>query len=141
MDGLDDAGFRALVGRLAGAWGLQDTEAGLECFCPDAVYMEPPDIQLYLGHAQLRPYFAALQPGTYLRLHEIWFDAARQTGALEYSFGREGRPTADHGVAVLELRGGRIAFWREYQHKGPSAFADFVAVGGKTWQWHIGNYP
>ena len=49
--------------------------------------------------------------------------------------------TADHGVAVVDVRDERIAFWREYQRKGPVAFADFFAVEGKTWQWHIGNYP
>ena len=42
---------------------------------------------------------------------------------------------------MVEVADGRIAVWREYQRKGPSVFADFVAVDGKTWQWHIGNYP
>ncbi len=138
---LDLEGFRDLMEALADAWSRQDTEAGLACFTPDAVYMEPPDEQIYLGHEQLRPYFAALQPGTFMRFHHLWFDAARQVGAGEYTFGAEGAANADHGVAVVEIRAGRIAHWREYQRKGPAGFDDFVSVEGKDWRWHIGNYP
>jgi ketosteroid isomerase-like protein len=134
-------GFRELMERLARAWSTQDTELGLSCFTEDALYTEPPDIQLYVGHEQLRPYFAALTPGTFLRLNAVMFDEAAQVGAAEYAFGDEGSATADHGVAVVDVRDERIAFWREYQRKGPVAFADFFAVEGKTWQWHIGNYP
>jgi ketosteroid isomerase-like protein len=126
---------------VAQAWSRLDTERALACFAPDAVYMEPPDVQLYIGHAQLRPYFAALPPGTFMIFHCMWFDEERQVGAGEYSFGREGAASADHGVAVVELRDGRIAFWREYQRKGSPHFENFIGVDGKTWQWHIGNYP
>ena len=133
--------FRVLMERLARAWSTQDTELGLSCFTEGAVYMEPPDVQLYAGHDELRPYFAALTPGTYLRFHALMFDEDSQVGAGEYSFGSEGETIVDHGVAVVEIEDGRIAFWREYQRKGPAAFDDFVGRDGKTWQWHIGNYP
>jgi ketosteroid isomerase-like protein len=127
--------------QLARAWSQQDTDLALACFTPDAVYIEPPDIQFYTGHDQLRPYFAALTPGTLMHFHNLWFDESGQTGAGEYSFGRSGQPACDHGVAVVELRDGRIAFWREYQRKGPTDFQAFVGLEGKSWQWHIGNYP
>jgi hypothetical protein len=133
--------FRELLERLADAWSTQDTELGLSCFTEDASYTEPPDVQLYVGHEQLRPYFAALTPGTFMRFHTIAFDEGSQGGFGEYSFGHERSETADHGVAVVEVAGDRIAVWREYQRKGPSAFADFVATEGKTFEWHIGNYP
>ena len=67
------AELTTLLERLATAWSKQDTELALSCFTEDAVYMEPPDIQL--------------------------------------------------------------------QRKGPTVFCEFVARDGKTWQWHIGNYP
>jgi ketosteroid isomerase-like protein len=127
--------------RLANAWSTQNTDLGLACFAEDAVYMEPPDIQIYRGHAQLRPYFAALKPGTIMEWHTLMFDEATQTGAGEYTFGMAGKPLADHGVAVVVIENGVIAFWREYQRKGPQLFAQFLAVEGKDWQWHIGNYP
>ena len=133
--------FRALLERLATAWSTQDTELGLACFTDDASYSEPPDIQHYAGHDQLRPYFAALTPGTFMRFHTVAFDESALRGFGEYTFGHERSETADHGVAVVEVADGRIAVWREYQRKGASAFSDFVAVDGKAWQWHIGNYP
>jgi hypothetical protein len=134
-------GFRELLERLARAWSTQDTELGVGCFADDAVYTEPPDLQLYAGHEQLRPYFAALTPGTFMRFHAVAFDEASQRGFGEYSFGHERSETADHGVAVVEVRDGRIGTWREYQRKGASAFAEFISTEGKTWEWHIGNYP
>jgi ketosteroid isomerase-like protein len=133
--------FAALMQRLALAWGQQDTAAAVACFAPDAVYMQPPDVQFYAGHSQLAAYFGALKPGTYLRYHHLWFDEARQAGCAEFSFGVEGRPKADHGTIVVDVRGGVIARWREYVQKGPADFAAFIATDGKEWQWHIGNYP
>ena len=133
--------FRELLERLARAWSTQDTDLGLSCFAEDAVYTEPPDIQLYVGHEELRPYFAALTPGTTMRFHTIALDEDAQRGFGEYTFGHERSDSADHGVAVVDVDDGRIAVWREYQRKGPASFEDFVAVEGKSWQWHIGNYP
>jgi ketosteroid isomerase-like protein len=46
--------FIALMERLADAWGEQDTETAIDCFTPDAVYMQPPDVQFYTGHEQFR---------------------------------------------------------------------------------------
>lgn len=134
-------GFHELMERLARGWSTQDTELALSCFAEDAVYMEPPDVQLYVGHEQLRPYFAALDPGTYMHFNVLLFDDTTQVGAGEYAFGHERSELADHGVAVVEIERDRIRHWREYQRKGPARFGDFLAVDGKTWQWHIGNYP
>lgn len=133
--------FGVLLERFAHAWSTQDTELGLECFAEDAVYSEPPDIQLYRGHGELRPYFAALTSGTRMTFHTIAFDEMTQRGFGEYTFGSGRGDMADHGVAVCEVADERITVWREYQRKGPAAFEDFLATDGKTWQWHIGNYP
>ena len=135
------AEFRELMERLAHAWSTQDTELGLSCFTEDALYTEPPDIQLYRGHEQLRPYFDALTPEIFMRFNTIAFDEEAQRGLGEFSFGSEGQENANHGVAVVEIADGRIATWREYQRTGPASFADFTAVEGKEWEWHIGNYP
>jgi hypothetical protein len=135
------AEFRELLDRLARAWSIQDTELGLSCFAADALYTEPPDIQLYRGQDQLRPYFDALTPGTFMRFHTVAFDELAQRGAGEYSFGTADSETAVHGVAVVEVEGDRIGVWREYQRRGPSSFDDFTAIEGKSWEWHIGNYP
>ncbi len=133
--------FKDLMHRLADAWSGQDTDAAIDCFTSDAVYMEPPDVQYYRGEDQLRAYFGALTPGTRMRFHNLWLDSESQTGAGEFTFGLEGGETADHGIAVVYLRDGRIALWREYVRKGPIDFDVFSATEGKAWRWQIGNYP
>jgi hypothetical protein len=133
--------FFQLMTRLAEAWSTQDTEAALACFCKDAIYMEPPDVQFYLGHQQLRPYFAALQPGIYMTFHNLCFNEATQIGMGEFTFGMSGKETADVGVVVVELQNGRIKKWREYPRKGPADFEQFRVHEGKEFEWHIGNYP
>jgi ketosteroid isomerase-like protein len=120
---------------LADAWSRQDTQLALDCFTADAVYMQPPDLQLYRGRAELEKLFAALRPGTSMQFHNLAFDPAGQVGFGEFSFGRAGAPTADHGVVVVTLRDGRIASWREYFQQGPASFAEFVAIEGKRWKW------
>jgi hypothetical protein len=138
---LDAQGFGALLRRLARAWEALDASAAAACFTVDAVYMEPPDVQLFSGRTELEAYFSALAPGTYLDLHGVWFDEPSQTGAVEFGFGVRGRLTADYGVAVAETRDHLVASWREYVRKGPAEFDVFTAVEGKAWSWHGGNYP
>ena len=136
---MDAAAFRALIQRLADAWGALDGDAAADLFTDDATYMQPPDEQLFVGRDQLRAYFAPLEPGTYLRLDNVWFDEGAQRGAVEFTFGVGGQPVADHGVAIVDVADGRIRAWREYLVKGPAEQARFLDVDGKDWTWHIGN--
>jgi hypothetical protein len=133
--------FAALMESLAGAWETLDAERAVECFTADAVYLQPPDLQFYEGHDQLKAYFGALTPGTYLDFHNEWFDEASQVGCVEFSFGVRNAPEADHGTIVVVVRNGLIAQWREYVQPGPGDFARFIATDHKDWAWHIGNYP
>ena len=139
---IDAAAFRRLVEQVATGWETGDVERALAAFTPDAIYMEPPDIQLYVGRDQLRPYFAAVPAGTLMRLAHVSFDVATQTGAAEYTFASGPEDAdADHGVAVIEVRDGRIAQWREYQVKGPANRARFLSLEDKDWTWTIETYP
>ena len=121
-------------------WSTQDTELALSSFDEDAIYMEPPNIQYYRGHTQLRPYFDALDDTYKMRFHNLWFNKTKQSGVGEYTFSYE-KDTADVGIVVVELENGKIKFWREYQRKGPVDFEEFLKIEDKAWQWHIGNYP
>jgi len=133
--------FAELLSEVASGWEAGDPERALGVFTKDAVYIEPPDRQLFQGREELRPYFGAVSPLTRMTWQGIWFDEGSQTGAGEFSFWREGRARATHGVAVITLRAGRIALWREYQRTGPANFKDFCAAGGKAFRWHGANYP
>lgn len=137
----DGPAFAALIGRVATAWSDQNTDAALRCFTDDAVYMQPPDVQLFVGHAELRPYFDALTEGTILTVHHVAFDIPTQIGMAEFSFGHVARQTADVGVAVIAVRRQRIHSWREYVTQGPAEFGEFISPERTTFQWHIGNYP
>ncbi len=106
--------YHALMTKLAQAWSRQDTESALECFTSDAVYFEPPDVQFYHGQEQLRSYFGALTPGTFMVFHHLSFDESNQVGAGEFSFGLKGKSSADHGVVIVKVRDGKIASWCEY---------------------------
>ena len=141
MTAIDRADFESLLQRVAASWSACDAVAAADCFTADAVYMEPPDRQLFRGREELLSYFSPLRPGTYLEFHGIWFDVQSQTGAAEFSFGMVGDEQADHGVVALRIEERRIASWREYVRPGPAGFDRFVATTGKTFRWHAGNYP
>jgi uncharacterized protein (TIGR02246 family) len=131
--------FRALLQQLADSWAALDGDRAAELFAEDAVYMQPPEEQLFVGRDQLRAYFGPLDAGTYLRLDNVWFDDTTQRGACEFTFGVKGQEPADHGVAIVDVAGGRIRAWREYLVKGPADQGRFLAIDGKDWRWHIGN--
>ena len=138
---LTEPDFESLLDTLARAWETQNTATAVSLFTMDAVYMQPPDVQLFVGRAQLASYFGALRPGTSMRFHNVWLDVQSQVGAGEFTFGTVGEENATHGVAVIRLRGGRISSWHEYLKAGPSARETFLSTTGKRWTWHIGNYP
>jgi ketosteroid isomerase-like protein len=133
--------FRILLETLATSWESQDTATAVGLFAADAVYMQPPDVQLFVGRAQLDAFFGALRPGTFMHWHNVWFEPDSQIGAGEFTFGTAGQDKATHGVAVVQLRNGRIASWHEYLQDGPSNRETFLSTHGKRWTWHIGNYP
>jgi uncharacterized protein (TIGR02246 family) len=133
------AEFRSLIQRLADGWAALDAAAAVDCFTDDAVYMQPPEEQLFVGRDQLLAYFAPLAAGTYLRLDNVWFDEGRQRGAVEFTFGVGDQEPVDHGVSIVDVDDGRIRAWREYLVKGPADQNRFLAMDGKGWHWHIGN--
>ena len=138
---IDTEAFRELLDELSRAWAACDAPRAALLFTSEAVYMEPPDVQLFHGTTQLEAYFSPLTPGTFLEWHGVWFDEPSQTGAGEFSFGVTGAETADHGMVMIEIENGRIRTWREYPRKGPRSFREFSSVAKPSWQWHAGNYP
>jgi ketosteroid isomerase-like protein len=128
-DRLDAAGFAALANQVADGWNRGDASTAADAFTDDAIYVQPPRLQLYRGRAELFRFFGgdkgragAMQ----MRWHRLAFDAASQSGFGEFSF-RYGSQV--HGVAVIKLRGGRIAEWREYWTASELPFAEFVVPG------------
>jgi hypothetical protein len=133
--------FNALMSQLAKAWTTQNTDMAIECFASDAVYMQPPDEQLYIGHDQLRPFFGALKEGTVMTIHNTSFDPEKQIGAAEFTFGNVKSGNAVTGVTIVAVENGKIKTWREYFISGPIDFEDFISTENKKWKWTIDNYP
>ena len=127
--------FRALLDEVSRSWSVPDVEAALECFTDDAVYMQPPDGQLYHGVAELRLLLNGMKPGTSMEFHNQAYDAEAQLGFAEFTFATANSERASHGVVVIEVSEGRIASWREYFEPGPNSFERFIAIEGKDWEW------
>ena len=126
--GLDEDGFRTLMERVAAGWREGNARKAADCFTEDALYEEPPRQQFHAGRADLFEFFGG-ERGTDLPMQMTWhhlvFDPSTQVGAGEYTF-RLNRQY--HGVVMVQLRGGRIARWREYQIESSLSFEDFSAA-------------
>jgi hypothetical protein len=58
-----------------------------------------------------------------MRWHHLAFDPATQIGFGEFSFTYG---TTVHGVAVIRLRQGKIANWREYWYESTLPWDQFI---------------
>jgi hypothetical protein len=123
---LGPAAFRAILDTVAAGWNSARADLAAGCFTEQAVYIEPPNRQLYRGRAAIRDFFAAsIEPARpdRMRWHTVAFDVVRQVGFGEYTY--RGRQNY-HGIAVVQLDGGLIQTWREYQYGSPLSWEDFV---------------
>jgi hypothetical protein len=126
---LEPAAFRAILDTVAAGWNSARADLAAGCFTEQAVYIEPPDRQLYRGRAAIRDFFAAsIAPARSdrMRWHAVAFDAARQIGFGEYTY--RGRQNY-HGMVVVQLDAGLIQNWREYQYGSPMSWEDFIGPG------------
>jgi uncharacterized protein (TIGR02246 family) len=123
---LTAAGFRRLLETVAAGWNEGDARRAADCFADDAVYVEPPDRQVYRGREALYEFFGGESPPPMsMRWHHVVFDEAEQVGAAEYTF--EGRRRY-HGLVIVRVDGGTIARWREYQYASELEWPDFVGA-------------
>lgn len=121
---MDRQGFEKLLETIARAWSTGDPRAAADCFTEDAVYVEPPDRQRYVGRAELFELSGGAQPPSMSMIwHHLAFDAERQIGFGEYSF--RGRRQF-HGIVIVQLRGDRVSRWREYQYHDETDWTEFI---------------
>ena len=117
-----------LLEKLASAWNASDADAAASLFSEDAVYVEPPDRQLYRGREAIREFFAKtarIAPMT-MTWNHLAFDPATGIGAGEYSFEWDGRKL--HGIAWVQVVDGVIRRWREYRYPSELSFRAFVGA-------------
>src|SRR5258708_6126741 len=103
--------FKQLMQTVADGWNEGNPSKAVTSFTSDAVYIEPPNKQLFRGHDELFEYFGghSAKPGFMkMKWHNVFLDEENQTGAGEYTF--EMNNVIHHGVAVVELEDGKIKF-------------------------------
>jgi ketosteroid isomerase-like protein len=119
--------FDQLLFQVADGWNRGDAQSAADCFADDAVYIEPPDKQLYRGKAELYEFFGG-DEGRDAPMSMTWhnriFDEERQVGTGEYTFGYRGRLT--HGIVIVKVRNGKIWRWREYQYRTEMDWNKFI---------------
>lgn len=121
--------FERLMRTVAAGWNEGNARKAANCFTEDAVYMEPPDRQVYAGREALFEFFGGSK-GTEKPMHMTWhhlaFDAKSQIGFGQYTFALNNQY---HGVVAVKLDGGRIHSWREYQYKSDLGWEAFTGKG------------
>lgn len=118
--------FEQLLQQVANGWSEGDAAQAADCFTDEAVYMEPPDKQLFIGREQLFNYFGGdtgRSKPMQMYWHNIMFNEDTQTGAGEFTFVMDNQT---HGVAVISVQDNKIASWREYLWTGDLSFEEFL---------------
>lgn len=119
--------FQDLMQTVSDGWNEGNARKAADCFSMDAIYVEPPDSQLYHGRGELCEFFGG-DKGTDIPMHMTWhhiaFNEEQQVGFGEYTFEMHGRY---HGIVVVKIDSGLIKHWREYQYRNElnwEAFTD-----------------
>lgn len=119
--------FEQLMQTVAQGWNEGSAHKAADCFSEDAIYVEPPDKQLYHGRAELYEFFGG-DDGTDLPMKMTWhhlaFNEEEQIGFGEYTFQLNNRY---HGIVVVKLESGLIKHWREYQYRSERNWEEFIA--------------
>lgn len=120
--------FKKLINTIAEGWNEGNARKSADCFSEDAIYIEPPDKQVYHGRDELFEFFGG-ENGTDIPMHMTWhhlaFNEEEQVGFGEYSFRMHGNY---HGIVTVKVEEGLIKFWREYQYKTDLSWEEFAKL-------------
>ena len=118
--------FERLMQTVAAGWNEGNPQKAANCFSENAIYVEPPERQLYHGRAELYEFFGG-EAGTDLPMKMTWhhlaFNEEKQVGFGEYTFQLNNRY---HGIVVVKLESGLIKHWREYQYRSELDWEEFT---------------
>lgn len=119
--------FEQLLQTVAEGWNESNARKAADCFTIDAVYIEPPDRQLYKGREALFEFFggdAGRVDPMKMTFHHLLYNEDEQIGAGEYTFSYKGRET--HGIVIVKIKSNKIHRWREYQYRSEVSWEEFV---------------
>jgi len=121
------ADFEKLLYQVAEGWNEGNAQKAADCFSVDAIYIEPPDRQLYRGRQALYEFFGGSSGRASpmkMTWHHLLFDESQQIGTGEYTFAYKGRET--HGIVIVQITESKIRRWREYQYRSEMNWEAFV---------------
>ena len=126
MGNITTAAFENLMQTVAQGWNTGNARQAADCFSEDAIYVEPPDRQLYHGRGELYEFFGG-DAGTDIPMQMTWhhlaFNEDEQIGFGEYTFQMHARY---HGIVVVKIGSGLIKHWREYQYRTGDDWEEFT---------------
>jgi len=110
---------------IADGWNEGNARKAADCFSVEAVYVEPPEKQVYHGREALYEFFggeAGPEIPMYMTWHHLAFNEEEQVGFGEYTFQMHGKY---HGIVTIKLENSLVKFWREYQYKSELDWEEF----------------
>lgn len=123
---LKTAEFKRILQTVADGWKDGDARRAADCFAEDAIYIEPPDKQVYVGRKALFEFFGGdRQPAPKMSMtwHHLAFDEGEQIGFGEYTFQGNNRY---HGIVIVKIKNAKIGNWREYQYRSELGWSKFT---------------
>lgn len=115
--GITSEEFEVLLQTLADGWNEGNAQKAVDCFTDHAIYVDPPEKQVNIGHAALYEYFGG-DEGRAGQMKMVWhhvvFDEKKQMGMGEFTFEYG---TKAHGVTVIKIADKKISHWREYWYE------------------------
>jgi len=122
---MTESEFERLMQTIADGWNKGNARKAADCFIKDAIYIEPPEKQIYHGRDELYEFFGG-DHGTDIPMKMIWhhlaFNEQQQIGFGEYTFEMHGRY---HGIVIVKIETGLIKHWREYQYQTELNWKEF----------------
>ena len=120
------ATFEKLMNTVAEGWNEGNARKAADCFAEDAIYLDPPDKQIYRSREELFQFFGGTQ-GRKRSMKMIWhhltFNESSGIGSGEFTFEYG---SISHGVVMVRIVNGKIQNWREYYYETPLSWDQFV---------------
>ena len=120
--------FEQLMQTIADGWNEGNARKAAGCFGEHAIYIEPPEKQLYHGRDELYEFFGG-DRGTDIPMKMTWhhlaFNEQKQIGFGEYTFEMRKRY---HGIVVVKIEASLIKQWREYQYQTGLNWQEFTQL-------------
>ena len=117
--------FESLLQALARGWSEKDYDKVASFYAEDVRYRDPTRYSFTSRTELLETFFRGEEAEESTVWHNVLFDEERQLGVAEYTYQGKHRY---HGTVWVQLRGDRIASWREYQHTSDLEWEEFWAA-------------